>query len=112
MRVKNSTQNNIQWTLSFYATCFHGWSERASISLNGNLDWQCPGDQYANTHRTVSLNIPANRVSTVIAVAASSPPSGQLRTNLLAFTGNCFNLPNGLSFVDDLDTTDGNIWNK
>jgi hypothetical protein len=43
----------------------------------------------------------------------SSPPwtsSWYYRTTFFAFYNDSLNLPNGLQFVDDLDTVQGNLW--
>jgi hypothetical protein len=110
-RVRNKTGAAIDWPLSFYATAYAGWGEKASIALNGVDVWSTVGSSHVVTNHTTTLSIPANRVSTVICVAGASPnmavSSFHLRSTVLAFRNNCLTLPEGLEFVDDLDTATG-----
>lgn len=62
------------------------------------------GSLMANT--SVALTIPANLMSTVIIVSASSDcnsSSVTMRSNLLAFADDSLEFPAGLEYVDDLD---------
>lgn len=110
-RVRNKTGDPINWTLQYYATAYGGWGERASIALNGVSVWNTTGDSTASSIYSLVMSIPANRISTVICVAGASPGansySGWVRSTLLAFRNNCLTLPDGLEFVDDLDTAIG-----
>lgn len=110
-RVRNTTGSAVNWTLYYHATGYVGWSEKASIALNGVDVWSTTGDSYSTASYTVTVSIPANRVSTLICVAGGSPPfnagSFTSRTTALAFRNNCLTLPAGLEFVDDLDTATG-----
>lgn len=110
-RVRNRTGAAINWPLYFYATAYPAWGEKASIALNGVDAWNTAGDSGATTNHTTTLSIPANRISTVICVAAASPvytPSSfHVRSTVLTFRNNCLTLPAGLEFVDDLDTATG-----
>jgi hypothetical protein len=114
MRIKNSTGGAIDWTPQFYYTAYAGWAERASVSLNGQNVWNTGGDTHWNNTAAVSLSIPANATSTVIVVSPSSPPWAprryRHRVSMLAFYNNSLDLPAGLSFVDDLDRVNGNLW--
>jgi hypothetical protein len=112
-RIKNSTENAITWNTHFYATAFPGWSERASIAVNGQDTWTSGGSTLTPAQPVdVSLTIPANRTSTVIFVSASGPPTTlsnglSMRSLVFGFCGNCLDLPSGLQFTDDLDTATG-----
>jgi hypothetical protein len=107
-RVKNSTANAITWTPHFNYTSYDGWSERASIALNGSNVWTAGNTSNAS----VGIGIPANRISTVVFVATSSVYHSYgypiyERATYLAFYNNSLALPTGLSYVDDLDTATG-----
>ncbi len=110
-RVRKKTGAPINWTLQYYATAYGGWGERASIALNGVSVWNTTGDSTASSIYSLVMSIPANRISTVICVAGASPGYGIgsafVRSTLLAFRNNCLTLPDGLEFVDDLDTATG-----
>jgi len=110
-RVRNKTGASINWTLNYYATAYPGWGEKASIALNGVDAWSTSVDSTVTTTHSVTLAIPANRISTVICVAGASPGynsyGGFVRSTLLAFRNNCLTLPAGLELVDDLDTATG-----
>ncbi len=116
-RVRNSTAKNLTWKVYWYRTAYGGWGERASIAVNGANTWDSGGSGYgANSGSSHNLTIPANRTSTVIFVAGSSPYHHQTsqsyaRSCFLAFYNNSLSLPSGLSFVDDL-ATKPNGWNK
>ncbi|HVV85099.1 MAG TPA: LamG-like jellyroll fold domain-containing protein, partial [Kofleriaceae bacterium] len=113
MRIKNSTASPINWTPFFYFTAYSGWSEQASVALNGQLQWNASGSYYMNSTASVQMSLPANQTSTVIFVSPSSPPwntNGYYRFSFLAFYNDSLALPPGLSFVDDLDSLQGNLW--
>ncbi|MSP92293.1 MAG: hypothetical protein EXR79_10900 [Myxococcales bacterium] len=107
-RVRNLTAGNLTWTAHFYYTAFDGWSEQASVAVNGSNIWTA-----GNTSNTsVGLVIPANRVSTVIFTTTSTAPYTYLsnhheRATLLGFHNNSLALPAGLQFIDDLDIATG-----
>jgi hypothetical protein len=111
-RVKNTTGSSIVWKLSFYCTAYGGWSERCSASINGSNIWNSGSSNYnGSSATTVNLTVPANRISTVVVIASSSPVQWYSRTLNLAFYNNSLKLPTGLEYVDDLDTKpDG--WNN
>merc|ERR1711900_41805 len=77
--------------------------EHASITLNGGDNWWSGGTNTAYSHVNVNLNIPGNRISTVIVISGSSHESGDFRTTMLGFQDNCLRLPSGLEYVDDMD---------
>jgi len=108
-RVRNLTNKTITWKLSRYYSSYGGWGEYASTALNGKNIWSTSSNQSYGTV-THSLQIPPNRVSTVIVISGSSSQSGT-RTCYLGFYNNSLKLPAGLVYVDDLDTApDG--WNN
>lgn len=111
-RVKNTTGNDINWSVSWFRTAYAGWGERASIALNGAAFWNSGGSNLgADSSSSHTFSIPKNRTSTVIFVSASSNPSGEYHATFLAFFNNTLKLPAGLEFVDDLDTKP-NGWNN
>ena len=107
-RVKNSTGSDITWTPHWYYTAYSGWSEQASVALNGSNLWNTGGVGKTN----LNIVIPKNRVSTVIFVSTSTNPYTYLsneheRATILGFYNNSLALPNGLEFIDDLETAVG-----
>jgi hypothetical protein len=110
MRIANANATDTSWTVTFNYTAYAGWSEIASASLDGSNTWTSgAANAGSQTSQTLTLTIPAGRTSTFIVISASDPPS-TTRTNYLAFTNNSLALPAGLTFVDDLDVVNGNIW--
>ena len=104
-RVRNNTSNDISWTVHWYRTSHASWAERASLALNGQNIWESANNNYGATSGAANtLTIPKSRTSTVIFVVGSSPPSGEYRGTFLAFYNNSLKLPDGLEFVDDLDS--------
>merc|ERR1719272_1302987 len=99
-------------------TSYHGWSESASISINGNNHIGAK-DCSHQCRFTPTFNIPANsqknRISTVIFISTGSYDYNRggtaSRSTLLLFRDNSLSIPNGLEFVDDLDTITGS-WKK
>merc|ERR1719345_167402 len=116
-RIKNTGTSTIRWAPPITMTSYTGWGEAASISLNGN-NLIGTKNCYYECRFTPTLQIPANsqkdRISTAIFASTSSHPYGhhnQWRAALLLFRDNSLELPNGLEFVDDLDTITGS-WKK
>jgi len=110
-RIKNTTDQPITWQPSWYFTAYTGWSETASVALNGSNVWHgnCGG---STCSRTESISIPADRTSTVIFVSTSSQDyypgyHDWIRKCVLVFHNDTLDLPEGLRFVDDLDTATG-----
>ena len=102
-RVHNSTDSDINWNARFHATAYSGWSNRASVAINGQNLW-CPSSDYgANHHHSLDITIPANRTSTVIFSSSSHYEWSSSMSNTLIFKDNSLDLPAGLEFVDDLD---------
>jgi subtilisin-like proprotein convertase family protein len=103
-RIRNSTAADIVWPAYWYKTTFGGWDEYAGIAVNGQEVWHSAGNNYgACSNSSHNITIPKNRTSTVIFTSTSSPDSGT-RSAFMAFYNNCLVLPQGLEFVDDLDT--------
>jgi hypothetical protein len=106
-RIKNTTGSAINWAPAFWHTNYGGWGEYSSITVNGAGSWSNTGTCYAwNCQSQPTLAIPANRTSSVMFAITSGPNNGN-RSQLLTFYGNTLTLPNGLSYVDDLDTATG-----
>jgi hypothetical protein len=116
-RIENTTPGDIVWNVDVYQTAYAGWSERASVALNGVLVWESGGShlgpQQSQTH---ALTIPAGRTSTVIFLSASTSDSGGscggfrakcTRSAFMAFHNDTLDLPPGLAYVDDLDDASG-----
>jgi hypothetical protein len=106
-RVRNNTSSDITWTPYFWYTSFASWGELASVTLNGEDTWASNDDCGIGCSASLSLTIPASRTSTVIFVSGSSPDTGEFRSVTLGFYNDCLVLPEGLEFIDDLDTATG-----
>jgi subtilisin-like proprotein convertase family protein len=106
-RIKNTTAAAVAWPVRFAYTAYPGWSERASVALNGQNIWSSDSNCSAGCLKDVSLSIPAGRTSTVIFVSTTGPESSSSRALILGFTNNSLALPTGLQYVDDLDTATG-----
>ena len=110
-RVRNNTAQDIVWRPSWWYTSWHGWGESATVAVNGANSWQ--SDCGAATCQTAqNFAIPKNRTSTVIFVSSSAQNyefccNIHVRKVVLAFKDNSLKLPDGLEFVDDLDTATG-----
>merc|ERR1719230_1802680 len=74
-RIKNTGTRSVRWAPAVTMTSWHGWSETASISLNGN---NLIGNRDCNhmCRFSPSMDIPANsagnRISTVIFISTGS----------------------------------------
>lgn len=103
-RINNTSGSAISWTPFFYYTAYAGWSEMASITVNGANTWSSG----TSGQTSVSLSIPSGQVSTVIFVSTSGQPvAGSVRPCRMIFYNNSLILPAGLQYVDDLDTATG-----
>jgi len=106
-RVRNNLSSNVAWNPVWRFSAYSNWGERASCALNGVSVFQADNSGQA----AINLLIPSSRVSTVICVSTSSMPFYQgsffVRSTHLAFVSNSLILPDGLEFVDDLDTATG-----
>ena len=98
-RIANTTDSPITWSPSFYYSSFPGFSEAASVALNGSNLWTSSAN--GGGHHTLTLSIPPNMVSSVIFTSSYAVPSGT-RSIQLGFDNNSLSLPSGLSYVDDL----------
>lgn len=102
-RVKNTTASPIDWNVKTYQTSYAGYSERASVALNGSSFWTSGGSNLgAGTPQDHTIPIPAGGTSTIIFTSGSTVPSGS-RSVFLAFYDDSLALPSGLEYVDDLD---------
>jgi hypothetical protein len=114
-RIKNVSSSAISWTIYFYHTSYGGWSEYASVTLNGASNWSNTGNAYPGTTASVTLSIPAQRTSTVIVISSATPQNcgcctQTMRGLYLCFYNNSLALPTNLYYVDDLDVATGD-WN-
>jgi hypothetical protein len=104
MRVRNSTGSAISWTVKYVYTSYSGWSNQASVALNGVNVWQSGNDCGNGCEQSVVLAIPANRTSTVIFVSSNGPGNRGNVMVMLGFRHPTLILPDGLEYVDDLET--------
>ena len=116
VRINNTTESAIAWQPHFYYTCYNSWAERSGVALNGTEIWESGGTNCGHQNSAnPTMNIPANGISTIIFSSASatnvSPGSNvYVRYVNLTFYNNSLTLPEGLEYVDDLDTVTGNLW--
>ncbi|GEM_PF-1975236 len=103
-RVKNLTNADITWTPSFYYTCYNSHGERAGIAVNGTELWSASSDVSESATASPGLTIPADITSTIIFSVTSNAPSSEMRGLVLGFYGDSLILPEGLEFIDDLDS--------
>jgi hypothetical protein len=111
-RIRNTTGAPITWTPQYMITYYAGWGERASVALNGVLQWSSGGsdcNSWACQH-SVAMTIPANRTSSVVFAALGGHPSSN-RSNVLVINNDSAQLPTGLVYVDDFDTMTGD-WSQ
>ncbi|MEP1094508.1 MAG: hypothetical protein ABJG78_05330 [Cyclobacteriaceae bacterium] len=106
MRIRNNTASPILWSPDIMYSAYSNWGEKASAALNGTT---VMNESTTGSRVLTDLVIPANRTSTFIVVATSSPPSvgENMRLCRLGFISDTLELPAGLEFVDDLDTASG-----
>jgi hypothetical protein len=111
MRVRNSTGAAITWTVKYVYTSYAGWSHQASAAVNGTLVWQSGNDCANGCEQSVAITIPANRTSTVIFVSSNGPGQRGGVMGMLGFRHPTLTLPDGLEYVDDLETA-ANGWDN
>lgn len=112
-RIRNTGSRSVRWNIPLTVTSFSGWSEYASVSINGARNWVA--DCHHTCRSTVAIDVPGNsagdRISTVVFVATSNYPYSQYnwqeRATILMFRDNSLRLPTGLEYVDDFDTLSG-----
>lgn len=117
-RIKNTTNGPITWTPQFAITYYAGYSERASVALNGVNVWNSGGNN-CNTwacQNQASMDIPAGRTSSVLFAATGGYPQDcggcrSNRSNVLVINNDSAVLPAGLAYVDDFDTMTGD-WSQ
>ena len=115
-RIKNVAPSAVGWNPEFMYTSWSGWEEDASASMNGASNWRhhC-GGSFCRTN--INFNVPASdgpggRISTIVFVTGGTTPyhvgyNRWERANILMFNDNALKLPNGLEYVDDMDTMTG-----
>jgi hypothetical protein len=110
-RIKNTGTSEKMWNMQWWWTGWHGWGNYASVAINKNNHWH--GECYGYCRREENIKMAANsggdRINTVIFISGGSGPYGHYnhyRANLLNF--HKLDLPDGLEFVDDLETVGGN----
>jgi len=115
-RILNTKKGQkINWNPEWMYTSWSGWSEDASVSMNGASTFRnhC---QYSWCRNKINMDIPANsegtRITTVVFVSSSSGPNGNghsnhQRTNVMQFNDNSLSLKEGLEFRDDMDVATG-----
>jgi len=113
-RIRNTKSSAVTWQPALTMTSFTGWAETASITVNGQGTWSsnCAYECRFSQSISIPANGAQNRMSTVIFISTSSQPYGyngwNERTSVLLFRDNALALPDGLEYVDDLDSMTGN----
>jgi hypothetical protein len=105
-RIRNTNSGNTNLRISWTFSGWCGWGNRASTALNKGNVWG--GCCHGICTRDDNYNLVAGKINTLVWVAGGSHPYGHynhFRTTMLSF--NNFNLPDGLEFVDDMDTATG-----
>jgi hypothetical protein len=105
-RIRNTKSSNVNIRINWTFSGWCGWGNRASTALNKGNVWG--GCCHGICTRDDNYNIVGGKINTLAWVAGGSHPYGHynhFRTTMLSF--NNFNLPDGLEFVDDLDTATG-----
>jgi len=112
-RIKNTGSSSARWTVQWWYSGWQGWGNRASVAINRNNHWH--GDCWGICHRGDTFNVPSNsgknRISTVIFMNGGSGYyyyHNHYRMSYLCLGS--MGLPDGLEFVDDMETVGGN-WN-
>lgn len=107
-RIRNTTSSDIVWPVSTTQTAYPGWGEKASIAINGNLQWES-GSAILNPSTIQTNNILISPgINTIIFVSSSANPgAGNMRSLFLSFRNDSLELPVGLEYIDDLDTASG-----
>lgn len=105
-RIKNTGSSNTNLNLDWSYSGWCGWGNRASTSVNRRNVWGgcCSG----HCSRGDTYTLQAGKTNTVIFIAGGTHPHGHwnyMRSTFLAI--NKWDLPNGVEFVDDMDTVSG-----
>jgi hypothetical protein len=111
-RIHNSNGGTTRWRPQWAWTSYRGWSERASISVNGQGNWHSNHDIHGIPRDTHNLDLPGKRTSTVVFIVGSNRAyhtnnNQHERATVLQFYQNTLRLPSGLEYRDDLDTVQG-----
>jgi hypothetical protein len=109
-RIKNTETAEKTWSVNWSFTGWSGWGNQASVAVNKQNVWN--GNCHHFCDRDENLKMAANargdRVNTVIFVAGGTHPYGHYNHyRSLMLTFNSLNLPDGLEFVDDMETATG-----
>ena len=110
-RIENTTDTAITWTPSFYYSSYSSGNERASVALNGSLIWT-GGNGIGQTN--VSVTLPPNQTSTLIVNSTRYYWTNSYNVRYcgtqLGFQNNSLDLPEGLTFADDIESTSVYRW--
>eukprot|EP00055_Hartaetosiga_balthica_P013096 m.65819 g.65819 ORF g.65819 m.65819 type:complete len:430 (-) comp8170_c1_seq1:2278-3567(-) len=107
-RIRNTTPNNIDWSIYWKYFNYAGWSESSGITVNFQSNYQDNSNCYPCSRGWVAT-IPPMGISTIIVTTSSGVYAGNpygIRSQFLGFYNNCLQLPQGLEYVDDLPVAD------
>jgi hypothetical protein len=109
-RVRNSTQDPINWPLTWQFSSYGSGSQYASCAFNGAELFLSNQNQTRQT-RAFQVTVPPDSIGTLICVAPPGPTynfhPAIRRMTYSAFIANSLLMPAGLALVDDLDTATG-----
>jgi len=110
-RIKNTGTSAKNWNVQWHWTGWHGWGNYASLAVNKNNHWH--GECYSMCYRNENINIPANsagnRISSIAFVTGGSGPYGHYNHHRMVYLSfQKLDVPDGLEFVDDMETVGGN----
>lgn len=101
-QIKNTTGQDMVWNPSFYYSTESGWSERASVAVNGVNVATYTGSGTATPSIVLKANQTNNVIFTSTTTVGSYANNTYTRGNQLGFFNNSLDLPSGLLFVDEL----------
>lgn len=111
MRIKNNKPDVVKWSFKFRVSgchnCQGGQQNRASIAINGKQVWGNGGTTWTGQEQNINMDVPGNRVSSIIFIANGAHDSGDLQTTAMGFESGALKLPDGLEFVFDHDYAAG-----
>jgi len=106
-RIMNELDEPVTWTVKPRITAYAGWSESGAITVNGEDIWVATGSNY-NTDTVIEQDLEIRPgMNTVIFQSTSAYATSSRRVAFQGFLGDCLNLPDGLSFKDDLYDGEG-----
>jgi hypothetical protein len=112
-RIRNTETTAKQWPVSWSFTGWSGWGNQASVAVNKQNVWHGNCHHFCDRNENIAMaaNSAGNRINTVILVAGGSADYGHYNYyRSLMLTFNKLALPEGLEFVDDMETATGG-WN-